>query len=49
MDCDAQKSNYDLSVHAHSCQIKMRQFNLKLGPDAFPRSKQVSGAADEWR
>lgn len=49
LDCDAQKWNYDLSVHTHSRQIKMRQFNLKLGPDAFPRSKQVSGAADEWK
>lgn len=49
LDYNAQKWNYDLSVHTHSHQIKMRQFNLKLGPDTFPRSKQVSGAADEWK
>lgn len=45
---DAQKWNYDLNVHAHSHQIKMRQIKLKSGPDAFLRSKQASGAADEW-
>lgn len=49
LDYDAQKWNYDLSVHAHSRQMKMRQFNLKLRPDTFPRSKQVSGTADEWK
>lgn len=49
LDCDALKWNYELSVHTHSRQVKMRQFNLKLGPDALPRSRQASGATDGWK